>query len=397
MRPLAPLLALLVFAESAPAQQQKQQPQSSEARLRQQREELDAVRRERAELQRRMSTLQTRAHDITEEVRLLNRQRDATARVVRSLDLQLAAITEEVKGTTVALLQAEDESNVKKAILQRRLADIYKRGPLYTAEVLFSAQSFGDLVTRYKYLHLLAQRDRALVRRVEELRERVARNRRQLVRLQTDIEHNRSEKAREEDRLRALEQREQLALRRVQQDAQRTRRRLEQLAATERRLNQFFATLEAERRRAATRANAPAGAPSTIRTADLGRLAWPVEGTIIYRFGRVVNPNNTTTRWNGIGISAAAGTPVRAVSSGTVVLSEVMGTYGNTIIVEHGGGDYSVYGALSRMDVRKGARITKSQVIGAVGTTDPELPSHLHFEIRRGGPAVDPLEWLRAQ
>jgi len=391
MRRLAFLLALLAAAEVASAQQTKQQPQSSEARLRQQRAELERVRRERADLQRRMSTLQTRAHDLTEEVRLLNRQRDATARVVRSLDQQLATITEAVKGTTVALVQAEDESNVKKAILQRRLADIYKRGPLYTAEVLFSAQSFGDLVTRYKYLHLLAQRDRALVRRVEELRERVAHNRRQLVRLRADVEHNRSEKAREEERLRTLEQREQLALRRVQQDAQRTRRRLEQLAATERRLNQFFANLEAERRRA------PARTPSTIRTADLGRLAWPVEGTIIYRFGRVVNPNKTTTRWNGIGIAAAQGTPVRAVSSGTVVLSEVMGTYGNTIIVEHGGGDYSVYGALSRMDARKGARITKSQVIGAVGATDPELPAHLHFEIRRGGPAVDPLEWLRAQ
>ncbi len=388
MRRLVPLLALLVMSQAAAAQQQK--AQTSEARLRQQRQELEAVRKERADLQRRMSTLQTRAHDLTEEVRLLNRQRDATARVVRSLDQQLAAINDEVKGTTVALVQAEDESNVKKAVLQRRLADIYKRGPLYTAEVLFSAQSFGDLVTRYKYLHLLAQRDRALVRRVEELRERVARSRQQLVRLQSDIEHNRSEKAREEERLRTLEQREQLALRRVQQDATRTRRRLEQLAATERRLNQFFANLEAERRRVAR-------APSTITTADLGRLAWPVEGAIIYRFGRVVNPNNTTTRWNGIGIAAAQGTPVRAVSSGTVVLSEVMGTYGNTIIVEHGGGDYSVYGALSRMDARKGARITKGQVIGAVGATDPELPAHLHFEIRRGGPAVDPLEWLRAQ
>jgi murein hydrolase activator len=374
----------------------QQQPLTGEARLREQREELERVRREREELQRRMSTLQSRAHDITEEVRLLNRQRDATARVVRSLDQQLAAITEEVQATGAALVAAEDEAAVKKAVLQRRLSDIYKRGPLFTTEVLLSAQSFGDLIARYKYLHLLAQRDRALVRRVEELRARVARNRQQLVKLQTDIVRNRADKAREEDRLRSLQEREQQTLRRVQADAQRTRRRLEQLAATERRLNQFFANLEAERRRAAARTGA-AAAPSTIRTSDLGQLAWPVDGTILYRFGRVVNPNNTTTRWNGIGIAASQGTPVRAVSAGTVVLSEVMGTYGNTVIVEHGGGDYSVYGALSRMDVRRGARITKGQVVGAVGVNDPDMPAHLHFEIRRGGPAVDPLEWLRSQ
>jgi septal ring factor EnvC (AmiA/AmiB activator) len=110
----------------------------------------------------------------------------------------------------------------------------------------------------------------------------------------------------------------------------------------------------------------------------------------------VVNPNNTTTRWNGIGIAASAGTDVKSVSSGEVVLADVMGTYGNTIIVQHGGGDYSVYGSLSNMAVSKGTRVVKGQVIGTVGATDPSLPAHLHFEIRHGGPAVDPLDWLRA-
>jgi murein DD-endopeptidase MepM/ murein hydrolase activator NlpD len=73
-----------------------------------------------------------------------------------------------------------------------------------------------------------------------------------------------------------------------------------------------------------------------------------------------------------------------------------MGTYGNTVILEHGGGDYSVYGSLDKIEVRKGARVIKGQALGTVGVSDPALGSHLHFEIRRGGPAVDPAEWLRA-
>jgi len=125
-------------------------------------------------------------------------------------------------------------------------------------------------------------------------------------------------------------------------------------------------------------------------------LDWPVNGTFLYRFGRQVNPNNTTTRWNGVGITAAVGTSVKAVSAGTVAYAGPMGTYGNTIILEHGGGDYSVYGSLDRMEVRKGARVIKGQAIGTVGTSDPALGPHLHFEIRKGGPAVDPAEWLRA-
>jgi septal ring factor EnvC (AmiA/AmiB activator) len=110
-----------------------------------------------------------------------------------------------------------------------------------------------------------------------------------------------------------------------------------------------------------------------------------------------VNPNNTTTRWNGIGIAASAGTEVKSVSAGEVVLADVMGTYGNTVILQHGGGDYSVYGSLSHISVAKGSRVAKGQVIGTTGATDPSLPAHLHFEIRHGGPAVDPLEWLRGE
>ena len=376
--------------------QAQQQPQTTDARLRAQREELERVRREREELQRRMAGLQRTAHNLTDEVQLLTRQREATRRVVQSLDRQLVAITEEVQTTTTNLVRAEDEAAIKHAILRKRVADIYKRGPLFTAEVLLSATSFGDLIARYKYLHLLAQRDRALVRRVDDLQRRIRDNRSQLVRLQGDVRQNMMDKADEERRIAALQDRERLALRNVQADTRRTRQRLDELARTATRLTSVIETFEAERRRTAARTGATR-APSTIRTTDLGQLDWPVEGNILYNFGRVVNPNNTTTRWNGIGIAAADGTPVKSVSSGTVALAEVMGTYGNTVIIEHGGGDYSVYGSLRSLGVRKGARVTKGQVLGTVGATDPTFPPHLHFEIRRGGPAVNPLTWLRGR
>ncbi|HEY0971972.1 MAG TPA: peptidoglycan DD-metalloendopeptidase family protein, partial [Gemmatimonadales bacterium] len=83
-------------------------------------------------------------------------------------------------------------------------------------------------------------------------------------------------------------------------------------------------------------------------------------------------------------------------SDGEVVLAEQIGTYGLTVIVQHGGGDYSVYGSLARASVAVGAKVRKGQTVGVVGVGDPDLPPHLHFEIRRDrGTAVDPLEWLR--
>ncbi|MGH7651255.1 MAG: murein hydrolase activator EnvC family protein [Gemmatimonadaceae bacterium] len=374
-----------------------QQTESAEARANAQREELVRIRAERDELEKKMSGLQNTAHELRDEVNLLDQQHDATARMVKSLDNQLVAITDEVQTTTDDLDKSEREAAVKRAVLQRRLIEIYKRGPLYSAEVLFSAQSVGQLVARYKYLHLLALRDKGLVQRLDDLHTKIEDQHGQLVRLQSSIVENRSEKAQEAARLVALEALQSRNLARVQEDTKQTKARLAELEKSETRINNFIASFEAERRKANARGGAVALSPSSIRTTDIGRLDWPVNGAFLYRFGRFVNPNNTTTRWNGIGISAPLGTPVKSVSAGTVAYAGAMGTYGNTVIVEHGGGDYSVYGSLDRIDVRKGSRLIKGQVIGTVGVSDPALGPHLHFEIRRGGPAVDPAEWLRAE
>ena len=159
----------------------------------------------------------------------------------------------------------------------------------------------------------------------------------------------------------------------------------------------IIAALEESRRRAEARPNA-APVPRSLTTADIGRLDWPVDGTVVYRFGRLVNPNNTSIRWNGVGIGADVGTPVKAISNGEVALAEASGTYGLTVILAHGGGAYSIYSSLGSVAVRKGAKITKGDMIGTVGQADPDLPPRLHFEMRpKDGVAVDPLEWLRRQ
>ena len=385
-------IALLAMYPSAAAGQQ----QSPEARLRAEQARLEQLRRERAELETRMRQLRGTVHDLSAEVANIDRQADMTARAVRSLESQLVSIGEAVDSSTGDLVRAEDELVVKRAMLRSRLIDIYKRGPLHAVEALLAAQSFGELVSRYKYLHLLALRDRALVERVEQLRDRVRRQRGNLVRFQRDIERTREERAFEEKRLRDLERERARSLAATQRRARDTEARLRRIARDEQRLTNVIADLEAVRRRA-ERGRPSGRANSTIRTSDLGQLDWPVDGDIIYNFGRVVNPNNTTTRWNGIGIAATEGTPVKSVSAGSVVVAETFGTYGLTVIVQHGGGDYSVYGSLSRLSVQKGAVISKGQVLGFVGAADPELPPHLHFEMRPQGRAVDPLEWLRRQ
>lgn len=376
--------------------------QDQGSRLRAQQDTLARLRREREQLERRAAELQTTVHDLSEEVSNLNRRAEATARIVHALDSQLEMINGEVAGATRDVSITQRDLAQKKVALHGRLVDIYKRGPLFTTQVLLSARSFGELVARYKYLHLLALHDRALVRRVEQLHVQVKKDQDRLVALQNAVEQNRDDKAREEAQLRELEQDRGANLARTQREVQLTEARLAKIRATESQLTNAITIFDTERRRAEAARPTVARSASTIKTSDYGRLDWPVDGPLVYTFGKAQTASNTTIRWNGVGIKANVGTSVTAVAAGKVVSAAPLGTYGLTVIIDHGGGDYSIYGSLSRADVRQGQQVTKGQQIGGVGISDPEYPPHLHFEIRHGGadgrPAsVDPATWLRDQ
>ncbi|MEX2180811.1 MAG: peptidoglycan DD-metalloendopeptidase family protein [Gemmatimonadaceae bacterium] len=401
----APLLALAAAllapaARSALAAQTPALPPSAQQaaeRLRQEQLELEKLRAERLQLETRMREMQTSARNVAAERQNLERQALATSRVVRSLDQQLGSLIAEVQNVNESLVRSQDELLIKRATLRFRVHEIYKRGPLYSLEALLSAESFGALVARYKYLHLVVRRDRALLQRVETLTAQIAAQRLLLVRLQEDMEGNRRQKVDEEARLRRLELQRGRTLAQLEAQARRAQDRLTQIARDERRLTNMIAALEESRRRAESRGGA-APAASSLTTASIGRLDWPVEGTVVYSFGRVVNPDRTDITWNGIGIGAPLGTPVKVVAEGEVVVAEPTGTYGLMVVVQHGGGAYSIYASLGELRVRKGAKVAKGDVIGTVGQSDPDMPPRLHFEIRpRGASAVDPADWLRRQ
>jgi murein hydrolase activator len=394
-RLLIPLVVALCVLPASPF------PLHAQADLRARRDTLDRIRREREELERRAAQLQSSVHNLDEEVTNLDRRADVTARLVKGIDRQLAAINAEVGSASRKVKTAEAELADKKGALRERLVNIYKRGPMFATQAMLSARSFGELVARYKYLHLLALRDRSLVARVEELRTAVQREHDNLVVLQESIEENRSDKRREEVRLRTLERDRELSLAKAKRQVRVVQDRLVRIRATEVQLTNAIAALEAERRRAESARPPAARVGSTIKTSDYGSLDWPVDGALVYTFGKAQTASNTTIRWDGVGIKATVGTPVRVVAAGKVVNVGQLGTYGLTVIVDHGGGDYSIYGSLSHADVRNQQAVTKGQQIGTVGISDPELGPHLHFEIRHGTDgrplAVDPAKWLKEQ
>ena len=196
-------------------------------------------------------------------------------------------------------------------MLNRRLVDIYKRGPLYTWRGLLAAESFGDLLSRYKYLYLTSQQDRTILTDVSRLSGRIGRQRTQLREVLSQLDNRRSEREAEMKRFASLaadrESRCEISAARPETSA---------------RINTWSAT-----KRSSTRSSPPwsAGA-ATARRPRRRRLhahhrghraaGLAGSGRIVYRFGRDTMPGGGVIRWNGIGIGTAVGTPVKAVETG---------------------------------------------------------------------------------
>jgi septal ring factor EnvC (AmiA/AmiB activator) len=382
------LLASALFAFPLQAQDNKELERS--------RKRLEEIRKERDHLQQQQERLQGQVHDVNDELHNLERQRESTQKIVDEIERQIGGLSGRLDRTSAELILAEDNLAERRAVLERRLVDIYKRGALYTFQALLAAESFGDLLSRYKYLYLTSRQDRALVGDVEKLRNRVVEQRDDLLDVRKQLDRTRDEREAEYTKFTELVEARARRLAQLRRTARTTEQRLDELEKDERRLNDLLASLERARRDEAREPGGAAPVPGSITTADIGRLDWPVEGAIVYRFGRDTLPSGGIIRWNGIGIAANPGTPVKAVESGKVRLVGQFGTYGLTVVVEHGNGYYSVYSHLQSAEVQLSASVARGQTIGTVGGENSDYGPHLHFEIRgENQVALNPVDWLR--
>jgi len=385
----------MAWAVAAPAAVPAQQPTEFEKS----RQRLEQIRAERDRLRQDQERLQGQVRDAGRELDNLERQRETTNRIVNELERQIGGLGGQLENTSVQLVLTEDNLADRRAVLERRLVDIYKRGPLYTFQVLLAAESFSDLLSRYKYLFLSSRQDRALLTDVERLRNRIRAQRGELVIVQEQLDRRREEREAELRSYRSLAEDRAAQIRRLRQNTQTTARRLSALAKSEEDLIDVLAALERNRRTAPARAPAggtPVPRPSSVSTADLGTLDWPVQGRIIHDFGPDTLASGGRITRHGISIAAAAGTPVTAVSAGRVVLVQRLGTYGLSIIVEHPSGYFSLYMQLSSTTVKVNDSVTKGQRIGSVGGDNSDDGAHLYFEIRGDNQiALDPTDWLR--
>jgi murein DD-endopeptidase MepM/ murein hydrolase activator NlpD len=121
----------------------------------------------------------------------------------------------------------------------------------------------------------------------------------------------------------------------------------------------------------------------------------PVFAEISSGFGARVSPfSGTMQTHTGLDFQAERLTVVNATGGGTVTEAGYRGSYGNSVVIDHGGGITTLFAHLARIDVKAGTRVCRGQQVGLVGSTGSSTGPHLHYEVRVNGEPRDPQSYL---
>ena len=139
---------------------------------------------------------------------------------------------------------------------------------------------------------------------------------------------------------------------------------------------------------------APKAQPASGGSLSRHTLPWPAQGRVVSGFGRRRVPGlRTWTVQHGIELAAPLGAPVRSVRAGQVIFAGPFRSYGQVLIVDHGGQLFSLYGRLGTLAKAKGSAVAAGEIVGTAGESDGKRG--LYFELRRSGDPLDPVAWLK--
>ncbi len=316
----------------------------------------------------------------------LNRNINATGKELRRLRASKKRLEAKKRRERKKIEGIEKELKAQQAKVAGRLRAIYK---MRNGEILNMAFSPGaddpvDIARRHKYMTVITDYDSEVLSSYEsKLAARKAALER-LDALERDIGKSEKRLREKKARQKRLKGEKVALLTKVRKEKESGLRILKELESAARELSGLIESLEKERKQNYSGFGAMKG-----------RLAMPVSGVIISRYGKVRHPKFKTITFNkGIIIKAPAGRHVKSVYDGRVIYTGWLKGYGQIIILDHGGGFYTLFAYLDSILKKRGERVARGEDVAVVGDTGPYSEPGLYFEIRKKGVPQDPAKWL---
>ncbi len=363
---------------------------------------------------RKASSLEEEKKKVEATLKGLEGLKQDAAAYVRELDSSLTVLNQELDELADKIVQKEadieiagQELEMARAVeadqyeaMKLRIKYMYERGKTNYLDMLLQSKDLVQLMNRAEYVQQIAEYDRKKLYEYEDIRKEVAAREQQL-----NQEHE--ELLLLQEQTEAKQQSVETLLAQKNQELKNFESRIhaaqgqisayeKDIQAQENKVKQLEAEIKRKEEEAKKAAEAAGQKYNTVSLGNI-KFIWPCPASsrITSGFGARTSPTEgASSNHQGIDIGAASGSSILAAASGTVVIATYSYSAGNYIMINHGGGVYTVYMHCSQLLASEGQDVIQGQTIAKVGSTGYSTGPHLHFGIRANGQYVNPSNYV---
>ena len=364
-------------------------------------QEIDKAKQEKKQLQNSLTDvkklkeqLEKSKQDLTVYVQELDAELTAIQEKTNELNDLITEKEKEIEDKTAELEEAQRVQQEQYEAMKTRIKFMYERGDTIYMELIFSSNSFGDVLNKADYIQMLSEYDRKLLDEYVAHANYVALCKESLEEEKEVLDEAKAAVEKEEASLNELIDAKENEMYKMSSDIKSKEQAIKEYEADIAEQNETIKALEAivaeERKKLAAEQG---------RRYDGGVFAWPAPSytRISDDYGNRPHPILGTQQFhNGIDMAAPGGSAILAAYDGKVVAAAYSGSMGNYIMIDHGDSLYTIYMHASALYVSKGQEVKRGDKIAAVGSTGRSTGNHLHFSVRLNGSYVSPWSYLRS-
>lgn len=409
MRLLVVFLCLLVGLAGAA-------PKKTDAQIKEQRNALKKLESDLAKKREELVLLETEEKGVLNTISLLDQNLNQTRVYITELSKNEKLVQQAVEQLKRDIDSLDNKIHIRKEAMKVRIRKLYVNGRYSEAEVLYRLLSReGDPRRQAYWVHHVLNEDRVQVETLTAMVTERDEKKREAEEHLFELNGLREKKAREEKGLVSQMSNQEQMLMSLKHDKAMQQRALREFERNQKVMQALIAKLEAKRKKEIEEAKKAEAArkakqkkqkekkvvekpKKTIAGSVKGPKCMPLEGEIISNYGLQEHPVlHIATRNLGVEIRGKRGAAIRAAAAGTVVMVAEIDGRGPSVIIEHEGGTYSVYGHLRSIRVQEGKEVRNCEEIGEAGDIASLNGIKLYFQVSEGTQTVDPLQWLKTK
>ena len=337
-----------------------------------------------------------------DDLKAINQNIASTKQTINKLTNDISAKEKEIVVLEDKIKESQAKLERKIIEYNKRLVEVYKEGDVKYLDVLFGAEDFNDLLTRYQYIQYINDSDEDLMKEVKEQKANLQDQQTQVADAKKSLENNRQAKENRKNELAQLGENKQALVTELTAQEKEIQKNIQSM---EQASNEIGAQIQAIQAQQAAAAAAAAAANQGSGGAGYNGAYVPANGVLTFpvpsyygvtsEYGWRGDPFSGGQSFHmGIDLGAGMGAPVLAAGDGRIILQEYHWSYGNYVVIDHGNGLSTVYAHMSAFTKPFGSVVKAGEQIGAIGTTGASTGPHLHFEVRVNGQHTQPRGYL---